>query len=58
MLADEGISVLITVDCGITDVDEVALAQSLGIDVIVTDHHLPGATLPEADAILSPTFGF
>lgn len=40
-LADEGVSVLITVDCGITHNAEVAFAQSLGIDVIVTDHHLP-----------------
>lgn len=40
-LAEEGVSVLITVDCGITDHAEIALAQSLGIDVIVTDHHLP-----------------
>ena len=54
MLADEGISVLITVDCGITDVDEVALAQSLGIDVIVTDHHLPQSVLPPGIAVVNP----
>ncbi|MCL9971989.1 MAG: DHH family phosphoesterase [Candidatus Pacebacteria bacterium] len=40
-LADDGVSLLITVDCGITENENVALAQSLGIDVIVTDHHLP-----------------
>lgn len=39
--AREGTALIITVDCGITDVEEVALAQELGIDVIVTDHHLP-----------------
>jgi single-stranded-DNA-specific exonuclease len=38
-----GTELLITVDCGITAVDEVALARSLGIDVIVSDHHLPRA---------------
>jgi single-stranded-DNA-specific exonuclease len=53
-LADEGVSVLITVDCGIADNAEVALAQSLGIDVIVTDHHLPQAELPPAVAVINP----
>lgn len=54
MLADEGVSVLITVDCGITDVAEVELANSLGIDVVVTDHHLPQAVLPPALAVINP----
>jgi single-stranded-DNA-specific exonuclease len=54
MLADEGVSVLITVDCGITDTVEVALAQSLGIDVIVTDHHLPQSMLPPGIAVVNP----
>lgn len=53
-LADEGVSVLITVDCGITENDNVALAQSLGIDVIVTDHHLPQAVLPPGIAVVNP----
>lgn len=53
-LADEGVSVLITVDCGITDVDEVTLAKKLGIDTIVTDHHLPQALLPPAVAVVNP----
>lgn len=39
--AADGTALIITVDCGITDVEEVALAQELGVDVIVTDHHLP-----------------
>ncbi len=53
-LADEGVSVLVTVDCGITHNTEVAFAQSLGIDVIVTDHHLPQAELPPAYAVVNP----
>lgn len=52
-LADEGVKVLITVDCGITDVAEVALASSFGIDVIVTDHHLPQVELPPAYAVIN-----
>ena len=45
---------LITVDCGITNLEEVALAKQLGMSVIVTDHHQLGDTLPSADAILNP----
>ncbi|MEK7152132.1 MAG: single-stranded-DNA-specific exonuclease RecJ [Patescibacteria group bacterium] len=51
--AKDGVTLLITVDCGITDVEEVARAQALGIDVIVTDHHLPQEILPAAYAILN-----
>lgn len=51
--ASEGVTLLITVDSGITDVEEVAHAHSLGIDVIITDHHLPQAVLPPAYAILN-----
>jgi single-stranded-DNA-specific exonuclease len=43
---------IITVDCGITAVKEVDMANSLGIDVIITDHHLPGEKLPKALAII------
>ncbi|MBU6310704.1 single-stranded-DNA-specific exonuclease RecJ [Patescibacteria group bacterium] len=53
-LADEGVSLLITVDCGITENENVALAQSLGIDVIVTDHHLPQSILPPGIAVVNP----
>ncbi len=53
-IAASGVSILITADCGTSSVDEIALAQSLGMDVIVTDHHLPGETLPPALAILNP----
>ncbi|HEV8244058.1 MAG TPA: single-stranded-DNA-specific exonuclease RecJ [Nitrospirales bacterium] len=53
-IAASGVSVLITADCGTTSIDEIALAQALGMDVIVTDHHLPGDTLPPAFAVLNP----
>ncbi len=52
-LAERGTSLLVTVDCGITAIDEVALAKQLGIDVIVTDHHQPGPELPDCP-ILHP----
>lgn len=52
--AKAGVCVLITVDCGVTAVSEVDLARTLGIDVIVTDHHEPPEVLPEAFAILNP----
>jgi single-stranded-DNA-specific exonuclease len=52
-LAERGTSLLITVDCGITAVEEVALARELGMDVVVTDHHQPGPALPECP-ILHP----
>ncbi len=51
--AKEGVGLIITVDCGITDVEEVQMAESLGMNVIVTDHHLPQAQLPPAYAIIN-----
>lgn len=45
---------LITVDSGISSLDGVAAAKALGMRVLITDHHLPGALLPEADAIVNP----
>lgn len=56
-LAEEGTEVLITVDNGISALGEVALARSLGMTVIVTDHHRSGADLPQADALLSVSEG-
>ncbi|MBI3328153.1 MAG: single-stranded-DNA-specific exonuclease RecJ [Nitrospinae bacterium] len=53
-LAQRGARVLITVDCGITGHEEVRLARSLGMDVIVTDHHQVPPELPEAVAVLNP----
>jgi len=49
-----GAKLLITIDCGISDVDEVSYANSLGMEVIITDHHEPKETLPEAFAIVNP----
>lgn len=48
------VKVMITVDCGITAVDEVEYARSQGIDIILTDHHEPPDSLPQAYAILNP----
>jgi single-stranded-DNA-specific exonuclease len=57
--AKDGVKLLITIDCGIADVRQVAEAQAAGIDVIITDHHLPPRTaeketLPPAFAIVNP----
>ena len=53
-LRERGVSVLVTVDCGITSLKEVALAQDLGVDVIITDHHVEPQTLPPALSIIDP----
>ncbi|HEY0979617.1 MAG TPA: single-stranded-DNA-specific exonuclease RecJ [Candidatus Paceibacterota bacterium] len=53
-LAKEGVTLMVTVDSGITDNEAVARANELGMEVIVTDHHLPSAELPPAFAILNP----
>ena len=53
-LAEQGVRVIITVDNGSSAVEEVELAASLGIDVVVTDHHLPGPRLPAAAAVVNP----
>lgn len=49
-----GTALLITVDCGITSPEEVRLAQSLGMAVIITDHHQLGPELPLAEAVVNP----
>ncbi len=46
--------ILVTVDCGITSIEEVDLAKELGMTVLVTDHHTPGPELPRADAVVDP----
>lgn len=51
---DSGADVLITVDNGIASVDGVATARELGLQVLVTDHHLPGPALPQAEVIVNP----
>lgn len=48
----DGVELIVTVDNGISAVEEVAYAKSLGIDTVVTDHHLPGDKLPEAYAVV------
>ena len=53
-LHDRGVRLLITVDCGITGVDEVAFANSLGMDVVITDHHECKDVLPDAVAVVDP----
>ncbi len=53
-LKQAGVSLIITVDCGITSLDEIVLAGELGMDVIVTDHHLPPDRIPPAVAIIDP----
>ena len=50
-----GADVLVTVDNGIASVDGVRQAQALGLQVLITDHHLPGAELPGADVIVNPS---
>lgn len=49
-----GVSLIVTVDTGINAIEEVAYANSLGIDVIITDHHEPREILPNAAAIINP----
>lgn len=56
-LASEGYGVLLTVDCGIADVEAIARARELGMTVIVTDHHLPPDELPPAHALCNPRLG-
>jgi single-stranded-DNA-specific exonuclease len=50
-LAGDGIGLVLTVDCGITAVEEIAEARALGLEVVVTDHHRPGATLPDCTIV-------
>jgi single-stranded-DNA-specific exonuclease len=53
-LASRGVNLLVTLDCGITSVEEVRGAAALGLDTIVVDHHTVPVTLPAATAILNP----
>lgn len=56
-LAADGVEALLTVDCGISDVEPVARARALGMTVVISDHHLPPPVLPEAHAICNPRLG-
>jgi single-stranded-DNA-specific exonuclease len=53
-LSKDGVKLIITIDCGITDVSQVDLSNKLGMDVIITDHHIPGKKLPKAFGIINP----
>ncbi len=55
-LADKGVKLVITCDCGISNFEEIKLAKELGMDVVITDHHTPPDRLPPADAVLNPKF--
>jgi len=50
-LAEEGCGLVLTVDCGVTAVEEIAEAKARGLEVVVTDHHRPGETLPDCPVV-------
>lgn len=52
--ADNGVSLIIALDCGVKAVDKIAYANELSIDFVICDHHLPGKELPQAIAVLDP----
>ena len=54
LLAGQGVTLIVTVDCGITAVEEAALCRELGVDLIVTDHHECKDRLPQAVAVVDP----
>ena len=53
-LAEEGVRLIVTVDCGITGIEETDYAAELGVDVVITDHHECKETLPAAAAVVDP----
>ena len=53
-LAADGARVIVSVDCGVTAVHEAEVARSLGVDLIITDHHHPPAELPKGFAVVNP----
>src|SRR5438876_10992213 len=53
-LADEGCGLVLTVDCGVTAVEEVAEARARGLEVVVPDHHRPGDRLPDRPVVATP----
>ncbi len=50
----DGVTLIITIDCGITDYAHAEFTQSQGIDLIITDHHIPGEEVPKAFAVINP----
>ena len=57
-LAEDGVGLVLTVDCGITAADEVAEARALGLEVVVTDHHRPGERLPDCPVVSTRPSGY
>ncbi len=51
----DGVNLIVSVDCGITNITEVALAKKLGMDVVITDHHTVPDKIPAADAVINPS---
>ncbi len=57
-LNQEGVKLVITVDCGIRSIAEAEHAHKIGLDMIITDHHHPGSTIPHATAVINPKLPF
>ena len=53
-LKEQGVSTVVSVDCGIRAVEEVAFGKSIGLEIIITDHHSIGPEVPEADVVVNP----
>ena len=53
-LHSQGVKLIVTVDNGVSAIEEIAYAKSLGIETVVTDHHMPGEQLPDAVAVVDP----
>jgi single-stranded-DNA-specific exonuclease len=56
-LKKDGVTLIITIDCGTSNVEEVTYAKTQGIDIIITDHHEPETVLPPAVAVVNPKLG-
>lgn len=54
LLKSEGVRLVVTVDCGVRSLDEAAHARAIGLDLIISDHHMPGDSLPQAVAVINP----
>lgn len=53
-IVNDNVDLMITVDCGISGIDEVKFAKNAGLMIVVTDHHSPDTTIPSADAVVNP----
>ena len=54
LLKNDGVRLVITVDCGVRSLAEAVYAKTIGLDLIISDHHTPGAALPDACAVINP----